>query len=90
MKTNSSRTELHRREGQSEAAIAENARQWAAYGRILRLPSVRQLTCLSTSTLYAMMARGDFPRPVRLGKRAVGWRESDLQDWLESREQAAS
>jgi prophage regulatory protein len=37
-----------------------------------------------------MMARGDFPRPVRLGKRAVGWRESDLQDWLASREQAAS
>jgi prophage regulatory protein len=37
-----------------------------------------------------MMARGDFPRPVRLGIRAVGWRESDVRDWLESREQAVS
>jgi prophage regulatory protein len=57
---------------------------------VLRLPSVRNLTGLSTSTPYAMMARGDVPRPVRLGKRAVGWRESDLIAWLESREQAVS
>jgi prophage regulatory protein len=67
-----------------------NDRQRSAYGRVLRLPSVRNLTGLSTSTPYAMMARGDVPRPVRLGKRAVGWRESDLIAWLESREQAVS
>ena len=58
--------------------------------KIHRLRTVRQITSLSTSTLYAMMARGEFPRPLRLGKRAVGWREADLRDWLESREQAVS
>jgi prophage regulatory protein len=37
-----------------------------------------------------MVARGAFPRPIRLGKRAVGWRERDVTEWLESREQAVS
>jgi prophage regulatory protein len=57
---------------------------------IYRRPELLELIGLSTSTLYDMMARGDFPRPVRLGKRAVGWRERDVTEWLESREQAVS
>jgi len=32
-----------------------------------------------------MMAEGNFPKPVQLGKRAVGWRESDIAAWLQSR-----
>ena len=53
--------------------------------RIYRRPDVEQLVGLSRSTLYAMMADGSFPKPVRLGKRAVGWRERDLRDWLDTR-----
>ena len=53
---------------------------------ILRRPAVEARTGLSRSTLYAMMARDDFPQPVRLGVRAVGWRESDVAAWLESRQ----
>ena len=57
---------------------------------IYRRPALLKLTGLSTFTIYEMMARGDFPRPVRLGKRAVGWRELVVTEWLESREQAVS
>jgi prophage regulatory protein len=57
---------------------------------IYRRPALLKLTGLSTSTIYEMMARGDFPRPVRLGKRAVGWRELVVTELLESREQAVS
>lgn len=53
--------------------------------RIFRRPDVETMTGLSRSTLYAMMAEGTFPKPVKLGKRAVGWREADLSNWLESR-----
>ena len=52
---------------------------------ILRLPAVIQLTGLSHSTIYTLRAAGEFPRPVRLSVRAVGWREADIQAWLESR-----
>ena len=54
--------------------------------RILRRREVEARTGLSRSTLYAQMAEGAFPKPVRLGKRAVGWTESTISEWLESRE----
>ena len=53
--------------------------------RIMRRPEVEASTGLSRSTLYAMMTEGEFPRPIRLGKRAVGWPEIAIADWLESR-----
>ena len=57
---------------------------------ILRRPDVEFATGLSRSTLYAMMAEGAFPKPIKLGKRAVGWREADIAAWLESRAQDAA
>jgi len=53
--------------------------------RILRRREVEARTGLSRSTLYAQMAEGAFPKPVRLGKRAVGWPEHTIAEWLESR-----
>lgn len=54
----------------------------------LRRPEVEAITGLSRSTLYDMMNRGEFPRPVRLTRKAVGWPESKITEWLESREAA--
>jgi len=53
--------------------------------RIYRRPDVEKLIGLSRSTLYAMMAEGTFPKPVKLGKRAVGWHERDVLAWIASR-----
>lgn len=52
---------------------------------ILRLPDVSSRTGLSRSTIYEAMARGDFPQPIKLGLRAVGWAESEISAWLEAR-----
>ena len=52
---------------------------------ILRRPQVEQRTGLSRSTLYQYIKDGDFPKPVRLGLRAVGWLESDISDWIAAR-----
>lgn len=56
--------------------------------RLLRRPAVENLTGLGRSRIYQMMQSGDFPRPVRLSTRCVGWRMSDLQAWIASREVA--
>jgi prophage regulatory protein len=50
---------------------------------ILRLPAVKIRTGLGRSTIYLYVSQGTFPKPVRLGKRAVGWLESEIQDWLQ-------
>jgi prophage regulatory protein len=52
---------------------------------ILRLPAVKERTGLSRSSIYLRIARNDFPRPISLGARAVGWLEHEIEDWLASR-----
>ena len=49
---------------------------------ILRRKQVQARTGLSRSTIYVRVAEGTFPRPVSLGARAVGWIESEIEDWL--------
>jgi prophage regulatory protein len=57
--------------------------------RILRLPKVVEVTGLSVATLYRRMDEKTFPRPVRLGKNSIGWRQSVIQAWLEGLEEVA-
>ncbi len=53
---------------------------------ILRRPQVQSATGLSCAAIYAAMSRGEFPRPVRLTAKAVGWRSTDVSAWIESRQ----
>ncbi len=52
---------------------------------ILRLPTVKAITGLSRSTIYLRMSEGTFPEKISLGSRAVGWLETEVQDWLDER-----
>ena len=54
--------------------------------RILRLPEVLVRVGLSRSTVYQLMAAGDFPASVRLTPNAVGWRSDDIDGWIASRQ----
>ncbi|WP_376697239.1 helix-turn-helix transcriptional regulator [Wenzhouxiangella sp. EGI_FJ10305] len=56
---------------------------------ILRLPHVKARTGLSRSTIYLRIAEGTFPKPISLGGRAVGWIESEVDDWLEQQIEAS-
>lgn len=56
-----------------------------ANDELLRLPAVEQATGIKRSTIYKMMSDGDFPRPVSITRRAVGWRRSEVQAWLDAR-----
>lgn len=53
--------------------------------KILRRPAVEEITGLSRSTIYLQMTHGAFPKPIKLGKRAVGWPESVVAAWLDER-----
>lgn len=57
---------------------------------ILRQPEATKLTGLSRSTLRRMVERGDFPPPLQLGLRSIGWLEDEVLEWLESRPRASS
>jgi prophage regulatory protein len=52
---------------------------------VLRLPTVKARTGLSRSTIYLRVAAGEFPKPIRLGPRAVGWIDAEIEQWLSAR-----
>jgi prophage regulatory protein len=52
---------------------------------VLRLPVVIHRTGLSRTVIYGRIAEGNFPRPIALGGRAVGWIESEVEQWIEER-----
>jgi prophage regulatory protein len=53
--------------------------------RILRLPQVCQMTGLRRSMIYQLQAEDRFPHRIKLGARAVGWLEHEVQEWLAQR-----
>jgi len=56
--------------------------------RIVRLKEVQRMTGLSRSTIYTQIAKGNFPKQIRLtGARSVGWHEQAVIEWIESRQQ---
>lgn len=52
---------------------------------ILRRPRVQAVTGLPRSSMYAKIAAGQFPKPIPLGKKAVGWIESEIVEWQKAR-----
>ena len=56
-------------------------RQTAA-PRFLRLPEVREMMLLGTSTIYRWMSKGSFPKQIAIGANSVAWLESDVTQWM--------
>lgn len=53
--------------------------------RMLRRKEVEQITGRSRSAIYEAMAAGTFPKPVKIGARAVAWPESVIRNWIAER-----
>ncbi|WP_275300952.1 helix-turn-helix transcriptional regulator [Achromobacter insolitus] len=51
----------------------------------LRRRDVEEMVGLSRSTLYAMISRGEFPEPIRVGAKAVRWSSSEILTWMSER-----
>lgn len=56
--------------------------------RLLRLEAVIDLVGFKSSKIYALIAQGKFPRPIKIDS-ASRWRESAIQHWIDQREAAS-
>ncbi|EOX3337795.1 TPA: helix-turn-helix transcriptional regulator [Vibrio cholerae] len=54
--------------------------------RIIRMPELSKKIGCARSTIYAFILRGEFPKPIPLGMRTVGWKESEVDEWIEQRQ----
>jgi prophage regulatory protein len=53
--------------------------------QVFRLPQVCAVTGLCRSMVYQLEAQSRFPRRIKIGLRAVGWLEADIQAWISTR-----
>ena len=51
----------------------------------LRINKVQSQTGLARSTIYKLMAEGDFPQPVKITSKSSGWVSTEVDDWKQSR-----
>lgn len=65
-----------------------SAPQHGSSDRLLRRKEVEHETGLSRTTIYRLMDEGTFPRPRRIGARAVAWPSSEIARWKAMRPEA--
>lgn len=53
--------------------------------RLIRLPEVIHDTGLGRTSIYNGVADGTFPKPVKIGARAIAWRARDIKQWIDDR-----
>jgi len=51
--------------------------------KFYRVNDLVTLTGLSRSTIYRLVDKGEFPKPVKLSARVIGWEEEVLFKWKE-------
>ncbi|WP_064605750.1 helix-turn-helix transcriptional regulator [Photobacterium sp. J15] len=51
--------------------------------KLIRMKELLTVVPFSKSHIYSLISKGEFPKPVSIGERAVAWREEDVQAWLE-------
>ncbi|MDX2469735.1 MAG: AlpA family phage regulatory protein [SAR324 cluster bacterium] len=52
--------------------------------QIIRCPKLKSLTGLSRTTIWRLERKGVFPKRVQISARAVGWKLSEVQDWIKN------
>ena len=53
--------------------------------KVMRLPRVIETTGLAKTTIYKRISDNTFPAQISLGAKAVGWLETDIQNWIQER-----
>jgi prophage regulatory protein len=57
--------------------------------QIYKVSELSEQLSLSIPTIYRMSAVGEFPKPIKLGKRSSGWLKSEVDQWLQDRIEAS-
>lgn len=76
--------EIHQQESQQYQKHSPKNHS-AAVSRLIRLPEVMNRVSLSRTAIYNRLKAGTFPKPVKLGSRAIAWQESSIDDWIADR-----
>lgn len=54
--------------------------------QLIKLHRVLAKVAMSKTLVYKKIREGEFPAPLKLTERSVAWLESEIDEWIESRE----
>lgn len=52
--------------------------------KLLRIRDVVERTGMSRATIYRKMNENTFPKAHQVGTKAVRWKDSEIEDWIQS------
>lgn len=52
---------------------------------LIRLPEVQRRTGYSKAWIYRLIDKGEFPKQIKLGTRAIAFIESEIDTWIENK-----
>lgn len=52
---------------------------------LLRMPEIMRRTGYCKAWIYRLISQGKFPRPIKIGSRAIAFVESEVDDWINQR-----
>ena len=55
------------------------------FPKLIRIKTVLEITTLSVPTIYRLMAKGQFPKQIKLSERSSAWFTEEIYNWLETK-----
>ena len=65
--------------------MTKRVRETQQESPFLRIDQVLKIVPICRSSIYMMIADGEFPAPKKLGKRAAAWSKKEIAEWVESK-----
>lgn len=56
--------------------------------QLMKINSLIASTKMSRSQIYALVQKGEFPRPIKLSERSSAWVSAEVQEWIDVKIQA--
>lgn len=53
--------------------------------RLIRMPEVLSKTGFKKSWIYLLVSNNSFPKPIKVGARAIAFVEAEIDEWVEER-----
>ena len=65
--------------------VVHQSRPVVPRDRLIRLPEVESIVGCKKSTIYTMLEKGEFVKPIRYSARMVAWSEAAVLQWVQDR-----
>ena len=56
--------------------------------KVIKIATVKELTALSTASIYRLMKKGTFPKQIKLAERSSAWSLEEVYSWIEEKKDA--